>query len=680
MFASCFSVFEPPPDEPALAWFRRYMQTADKVPYDHGRSPHVGAPGGPLEAMLDPLVREIVLQWASRTAKTLSTLSSLIYKSDVQPSPTFVVGPERTKVEEVVGERAAEMIDLCGRFPGSIKPRGRRPKRRIRLPRNEWRSGFARNPTTLADISAKFVHCFEVDKFAHPENSTEGDPLDLAIERAKEWPDAKIWIEGTPTVEGKSRVERYRLTGWNCFLLVPCPKCLRWQRLSMGKGGPGGIVFQKAAGDRLNADLARRTAHFVCGHGTCHAELGDEHRPFMMRRGVWVPEGCEIDHDGAAALFDGLPTPKDGELPPTHHDHPDRPYAWRGWDHATWVRGTPLRNNERASYQLSTIYSLQVGWGRVAKEFVESTNNPTKLQNFVNSWLGETWKVRKREETWETIAKKLAGTTDQGTVPAGFSTLVCGVDHQIDHYVYLVLAVGKPWQFAIVDYGTRDTYDEIEQEVLLIPYPHADGGRPVHISRAFVDTGFTPVEEDGDEVYKLCRRTTQRASAKQINCRVKPCKGASKQLKSIWERSVLGSNTNSPGSELYFVCSFHTQPIVEAMLFKNGPDEEGGLQLFNVDDPAEHQDLIEQLLNDQEQLKIGKNNNPTLTWDRINDTIPNDLRDSLRYAYAALHTQFKRGRVPARMKEAPPPPAARSEPRESGFRTPDGRNFFVNER
>ncbi|MBL9084197.1 MAG: phage terminase large subunit family protein [Planctomycetales bacterium] len=666
-----------------LAWMRRNLQTADKRPYDHWLSPHVGAPGGPCEAYLDPRVREIYLQWASRSSKTTFSLGALVYKSDVQPSPMFVCSAEKPKVEEIVGERAADMIQLCGRFPGQVKARGRRPRRRIRLARNEWRSGYARNPTTLADISAKFVLCNEVDKWAHPKQATEGDPLDLAMERAKEWPDAKIIVESTPSIEGHSRIESGFLTGWRCYYYVPCPKCVRYQKLIFGDGTPGGIVFDKAAGDRLSADLAARTARYVCSTPTCKAEIGDEHRPLMMRRGVWVPFGCDVDHDAAAGLFEGLA--QGG----THHDRPEGdprgPYKWDGWENASWIRGEPLQNNDRASYQLSTLYSLQVGWGRIAKEFVEAKLKPSKFQNLVNSWFGETYRVTRKKEPWASIAERLRGKAEECVVPEGFSLLVCGIDKQKSDFVYLVAAVGRPYQWAIVDYGTAESLEQIRDNVLMRPYDHADGGPKVYITRAFIDTGFKPVEDDGDEIYKFARETSRKAQTLRQPLFVKACKGASKQLPGVWQRSILGPNTNSPGSELFFVCSYHTQPVVDAMLYKNKPEDRGGLQLFKVDNDAEHEFLIEQLMNDQETEALDRNNNTKLTWNKIDPEIPNDWRDCLRYAIAACTHQVRRGEIPLRettksdeQEPRRPEPARGGTGAGGGFsRTPDGREFCV---
>ena len=53
-----------------LNWFRKFARNVDGRPYSHESYPHLGAPGGPADAMDDPAVRKIWLQFASRLGKT----------------------------------------------------------------------------------------------------------------------------------------------------------------------------------------------------------------------------------------------------------------------------------------------------------------------------------------------------------------------------------------------------------------------------------------------------------------------------------------------------------------------------------------------------------------------------------------------------------------------------------
>lgn len=662
--AKAFDVFRPPPDEPMLHWLIRNAKNERDEPYDHFRIPHVGAPGGPLEAFQDPLIREIYLQWATRNAKTYFGLWAMLWTSAVWPSPCFFASASKPLVEDIIGDRAWKMAENCGQF-GRLPREGRRPKKKIRLPRCQWYSGWAESSRTLADKSAKIVHGNEIPKWRHLRGTSEADPWELAKERAKEWPDRKIIGEGSPTIRKKCRIETATLGGTHCRLNVPCPRCVKWQRLNLGKGERGGIVFDRGHGGRADPEVAKRTARYACLH--CGGELRNDVRPWMMRRGVWVPEGCDVDHERAAKLFDGLADDA------THWQHPKRPYAWNGWPAASWIRGQPVRDGEIASYQLSTLYSLAVGWGAIAQEFVKS-DRPGRLQNFVNSWLAETFEDERREAEWEAIAKRLQGEapTERGTVPVGMSTVVVGIDRQKSHFVFVVLAAGPGRRCAIVDWGTRETYDEIERDVLLRTYPHADEGEAVFPRRAFCDTGYQPAGEDGSTIYGWCRRTTAAAAAVRQLLRVYGCKGANHQLRAPFEESTLPRGTNCPGAKLVHVDPYFSQDWVEQMLYRTPADNPGGLRL-PAGESYELQDLVEQLRNDVAKDVTTTTNTQRTTWVKAEDETPNDFRDCLRYALAALLHAIRNGEVPIRVKESIATEYVESSP----VRAPDGRAFLV---
>ena len=66
----------------------------------------------------------------------------------------------------------------------------------------------------------------------------------------------------------------------------------------------------------------------------------------------------------------------------------------------------------------------------------------------------------------------------------------------------------------------------------------------------------------------------------------------------------------------------------------------------NVDQPpactlfagslAQHQDFLEQLLNDGPVGSVGADGNYRERWERLDPNIPNDYRDACRYAFGAL--------------------------------------------
>jgi len=672
IFSDAFKVFAPPPKCSMLSWVRRHVKMWDDAPFDHYKSPHLGAPGGPMEAFQDPAVREIYLMFASRLGKTVFGLVAMVYISYVLPTTCFFVSATKTLVEDVIGDRAWKMI-ANSRIFSRLPPENRRPKRRIRLPRNQWYTGWAENPATLADKSAKIIHGNEISKFRYLRGTKEAHPWDLARERAKEHPDRKVIGESTPTVKKKCTIEAGFELGWGCRFMVPCPHCIKYQRLELGKGEKGGIVFDRAPSGRMDEAIAQRTARYVCLY--CAKSIRDEHRPWMMRHGVWVPAGCDVDHEAAFALFEDIP--ENG----THWDNPHRPYVWAGWKHASWIKGTPLRDGEVASYQLSTIYSLFTGWGEIAAQFVRAMLRPALLRNFVNSWLGETYEETRHTEEWETVLKRLVTKTPARVIPEGFSVLTCGVDVQHDHFVFVAVAGGRPRRYAVVDYGTAESLDEIKQLVLEQRFDHMDGGRKLYVRRSLIDTGFDPADEQSSTIHAWARKASAELQRKGQTIIIRGCKGNSKPLGQPYLLKTLGPDSTCPGAQHVLVDPDFTQTMVDRGLYGAQPHEQGGLQVYGAE-PYEHEDFMRQLMNDAPQERLNAKKELVREWARIDETIPNDYRAGLRYGMAALLMEARNADFPLRVRDPEPeqPRTPRSEPRESGFKTPDGRNFFVNER
>jgi hypothetical protein len=65
-------------------------------PYDHFAYPHLGAPGGPLDAIDCRQYLEIWLQWGTRLGKSFVGQVGAMKTADVEPCPMLYVGPTRT--------------------------------------------------------------------------------------------------------------------------------------------------------------------------------------------------------------------------------------------------------------------------------------------------------------------------------------------------------------------------------------------------------------------------------------------------------------------------------------------------------------------------------------------------------------------------------------------------------
>jgi phage terminase large subunit GpA-like protein len=611
MVASLFPWHLFTPREPirTLDWARQNVFDKDGLPYDDHAFPHLGAPGGPLDALDFRQVLEIWLQWATRLGKSFAGQVGSMKNADRDPCPMMLAGPDRKLAPEVIG-KLYKMLEHCPPLAPQLLPPSRRSKQLVTLAYCQMYVAWARSSATLADKAVRYGHAFEIDKWEQKGvasgKASEADPLALFFERFKEFVTYKRVIESSPAVKGKSRVERGRLAGHNCRLEVPCPHCDHYQVLRLGDGREaGGIVWEHDAAGRSDETLARKTANYVCEE--CEEPIGDEHRGQMMRAGVWIPEGCTADPDKARRAAEDAR--KFG-----------RP-LWRGWGESPWIVGEPLRDGPIYSSQLSSLYALSLTWGDVAGYWLHCQKHPEELRNFVNSWAGETWSVVQHDDDWQKLIRRLLMGPDvaRGQVPKGYTNLTAGIDKQADSYPAMIVAWGPLGQPHIVDYA------ELPTEERLLDFVcrdfAGDGGAKQRIKLGLFDAGNRP-----HGVHELCDKAKKRGLA------LIPCKGSSTAMGVPYVKKRLGENTSRPGAPHVMVDTITTQDWIEKRLHN---DQQRGFTSVYRAPLGDHQDLGEQLLNDAPVQKTDKQNQTRESWDRIDATIPNDYRDTFRYAFVA---------------------------------------------
>ena len=625
----CFRAFEPSVDIHPLNWCIQNVVNVKDNPYDHSQFPHIGAPGGPMDAFANFRVREISLQWASRLGKTFFAQCMCMYTAEIDPAP-MMVASSREKLALDVTKRTFAMIK---KVPSLFRQLPTVPNQsHLQFDRCELFVAWAKSPSTLADKDIKIGHANEIDKWEYNSTSTEGHPLKLFTDRGKDFNTTKKYIfESTPAVQGKSNIERLRLQGSNCKYNVPCPHCNEFQELRMEH-----IKWDKPPSGKTDPRLARQTSRYVCPH--CKGEIHDHHRKPMMNRGVWCPEGCTVKSKEAMdaharELYTG-----------------DVDVEFVDWSDCDWIDGDPVGNLENASYQLSSLYALSLSWGAIAVEFINSKGNKKDLQNFINQWLGETWEIVEQKQTWEQLGQRIIVDIERGIVPQDASMITVGVDKQADFYPYVVVA----WSFFetphILDYGSLDENHELKS-VLQRRWDYEDEGS-LEVSMNLIDSGFRP-----KDVHELV------SELKKEKVPVYACRGPSNPLSTWYEKKKTSKKSANPNKTIVWVDINHSEDWVDGRLHTLSPGEPGGLSLFNAP-IGEHQDFLEQLLNMFLNPKMDASKNIKEVWERIDENIPNDYRDCLRYAVAALKLYLRGKPVPPRKRQENkvllPPPEKKS--------------------
>ena len=258
----------------------------------------------------------------------------------------------------------------------------------------------------------------------------EGDPIQLVAARARTFARRKIYLVSTPKITGLSRIEAAFEESDQRRYWVPCPVCGEYQTLKFAQ-----LTWPKGK---------PKQAVYVCEH--CSARIENHQKHTMLARGEWRP----------SAVGDG----------------------------------------RTAGFWLSSLYS-PVGWfswADAAEMFEKARKNPTLLQVFVNTVLGETWAEAGDAPDWQRLYDRRENYR-LGTVPAGGLFLVAGCDVQRDRLEIALVAWGRNRENWLTDYVVLDgdtsrpeVWDRLT-DLLNTTYPHACGAR-LGIVRMAVDSGF----------------------------------------------------------------------------------------------------------------------------------------------------------------------------------------------
>ncbi|MBB4287859.1 phage terminase large subunit family protein [Roseospira goensis] len=298
----------------------------------------------------------------------------------------------------------------------------------------------------LRSMPVRFLFLDEVD--AYPIDADgEGDPIDLAVQRTATFGHRrKVFLVSTPTIEGHSRIERAYQESDQRRFWVPCPHCGEFQVLTW---------------DQMRwTEGAPETAFYACAHNGCVIVNAD--KATMLPRGEWR---AEADGDGETAGF-----------------HISSLYSPVGW----------------------------LSWADLARDHEKAKDSPARMQVFVNTKLGETWRDQGEAPAWEPLWERRGGYT-AGEVPEGVAVLTAGADVQPDRIEVEVVGWGEGFESWSISTHVLDGPPEGAEvwkaldQVVRHTWRRQGGGDAMTIQRIAIDSGFlTPA------VYRWVGKTGQK--------------------------------------------------------------------------------------------------------------------------------------------------------------------------
>jgi len=339
------------------------------------------------------------------------------------------------------------------------------------------RLGFAwaGSATELASHPAGLIVVDERDRM-DASTGDEGDPVSLARARTKNYPQRKIVVTSTPTLEGASPIWALWEEGTMQMWALPCLHCgtffvpqlslLSWPKKS-------------ADGRDLSADEQAALATVACPKcGGVHT-TADKAR--LNALGVFLPHRRLAGSERADRAVFGQ-----------------------------YLQIPQVADIATASFWISGLASPWATFEQTAKVLIDAyrSGEPERIQAEVNTWGGELFRLRGDAPAWEEVAAN-RGEYRAGTLPAGIQKITLGADVQRDGIYYVIRGWGhnsESWLIAHEYLAGETDHDAVWgalRAVLQTGFIHDR-----RIDRAFVDSGYRPgdVHRRPDHaVYTFCR-------------------------------------------------------------------------------------------------------------------------------------------------------------------------------
>lgn len=280
----------PPPRLSIKEWARKYRYLSSIEAGRPGKyvlevTPYLAWENGPLDALDDPSVKEIVCQKSAQVAWTSGVLGNALGKwIDLDPSPILVLFPKEGAAKEYMDEKFEPMVSATPRLRERIQLRHRAAGQRAlfkRFPGGFLKLVGSNSPASVKSTPTPRV-CVEEPDDCNLNLKGQGDSIKLAKERTKTYMRPKVILGGTPTIAGVSTIAAEMEISDKRVGMIPCHDC----------GDEHVLSFDNLHCDSdpenshpVFGDKRPETAYYVCPH--CGSIWDDAAKNRNVRRGRW---------------------------------------------------------------------------------------------------------------------------------------------------------------------------------------------------------------------------------------------------------------------------------------------------------------------------------------------------------------------------------------------------------
>lgn len=471
--ADALHLLKPPEDISVSEWAEKYRVLDSKTsalpgPWRNDKTPYLV---GIMNELTNYETEEIVFCKPTQVGGTEALQNMIGYTVMQDPSPTMVVYPTDKLAEWTSENRLVPMIKASKGLRELFRETSS-SKSELQFDGMFLTLAGSNSPSSLASKAIKYLFLDEVDKYPGSSRK-ESDPISLARERTKTFRNRKIYMTSTPTLSTGQIWKVLVACDVEKHFFVPCPHCGEMIELKFKQ-----IKFP--SGDDLSDQDRADMAVYICQN--CGGKITDQDKDQMLRQGEWQV----VRRSG--------------------------------------------KYNRKVGYWMNTLYSPFVRFSEIVKEFLDSKDDPEKLQNFTNSWLAEPWEDTTLKTSADMVLQRQTE-RPEFVVPNWAKILTAGVDVQQTSLYWTIRAWGSYITSQNITHGQALSFQDIER-VMNTPYTREDGEQMV-VSLCLIDSGY-----DADSTYDFCAMNSDWAL---------PTKGVSNPMLSHFKLSKI----NKPGSQAY---------------------------------------------------------------------------------------------------------------------------------
>lgn len=476
----------------------------------------------------------------------------------------------------------ANTRELRRRIPPADQKGSDNTKLRKKYPGGVMRLVGANRVGALKSATYRYVKFEEPDEYVM-DLDQQGSPIELAKSRTSNFGrKAKIYGDGTPTVDGRSAIQRQVARGdqrkWHLY----CPDCqhpqfMVWAQMKWVDGDPNTARYACSACGSLNPEHAWKERNYA-------PRAPGMTEPMAKAAGLAYWEATAVGEPGVASWlgFSAMCAP----------------IGWRPWP-------------------------------QLVADWIAAQGDEEKLKIFYNNYLGECYQDKVRSEVGADILQKRAEPYDLMTCPMGGLVCVAAVDTQDNRLAVVIRAFGRDeeswgiWHSEI--YGNPsapETWAKL-RELLNAPIKHASG-QIMRVDVAAIDAGG----HHGEDVYAFCRDAQLHGKqwfavrgAKSFDA---PKLGRPKKVDFTWRGTPVPG-----GAELRWIGTQSIKNLIDGRLGLTKPG--AGYYHFPLGFEA---DYFKQLRSERREWRRDTQGHKALWWVKGSDR--NEAWDCEVYIYAAF--------------------------------------------